>query len=304
MATVIQRLVEFATVHPNDRIARQIERAGQPEPANTDLGRPKKLGLPPLSELGTDLLGATRLARTIVVVRPFALTALYAFLFLQGWWPVAILLTPYIYATAGAAVHDLVHKTLGFADRWHGIILSMVGLLVLESGHTLRESHQVHHRKLHTAIDPEGYVDRYGDFRTLGEGPLYKHYLACWAMRNRPNSRAWVAFEALGAQSLIISAVVLGWKIPVFGVYIGLIVLGSWLFPYVGVKLVHSDPGENVLEGTTTLRGSLVSWLGCGLTFHLEHHLYPRVPGHKLRHLAKRLDGRLAELGVEPTQLV
>ncbi len=301
---VIRRLIELATVHPNDRVARQIERVGQPEPPNTELGRPKKLGLPPLSELGTDLLGATPRARAIVIIRPFVIVTLYAVLALKGWWLPAIALIPYIYVTTGAAVHDLVHKSLGVPDRYHGLILSVVGALALESGHTLRETHRVHHRKLHTAVDPEGYVDRYSSFRTLGEGPLYKHYLACWVMKNRPNSRKWVAVEALWAQSVIILALVIGWRFPVFGVYIGLTVLGSWLFPYVGVKLVHSDPGNNVLTGTRTIRGSFISWIGCGLTFHLEHHLYPRVPGHKLGQLAERLDGRLAELGVEPTQVM
>lgn len=301
---VLQRVVELATVHPNDRAANRIAMIGELEPANTELTRPKTLGLPSLSELGTDLLGATRRDRWIVIGRPFALGLVYIVLFQLGWWIVSLALIPYIYLTAGAAMHDVIHKTLGVSKRWHGVTLFAIGSIVLESGHTLRETHQVHHRKLHTSIDPEGYVDNYSSLRTLGEGPFYKHYLACWVLRNRPNSRAWVVAEALWAQCSIILGLILGWKLPVFGVYIAATVLGSWIFPYVGVKLVHSDPGNNVLKGTRTMRGKLVSLLGCGLTFHLEHHLYPRVPGHKLRHLAKRLDGRLVALGVEPTQMV
>ena len=302
--TTLQRLIEVATVHPNDRIARQISDHGAPNPPNTELGRPRKLGLPPLSELGADLLGATPLARTIVIGRPFLLVIAYFVLFSAGWWPAAIMLTPYIYLCTGAAVHDLIHKSLGVPDRIHGLVLSATGALALESGHTLRETHQVHHRKLHTRVDPEGYIDEFSNLRALGEGPLYKHYLACWVLKNRPNSRAWVVVEALWAQSMVIAALVFGWRYPAFGTYIALIVLGSWSFPYVGVKLVHSDPGDNVLNGTITLRGRFISWIGCGLTFHLEHHLYPRVPGHKLRHLAPRLDKHLAAAGVEPVRML
>lgn len=302
--TLIGKLVELLTVHPNDRIAHQIALTDQAHPPNTELGRPRKLGLPPLSELGTDLLTTSPLACAIVIGRPFALVALYFITFNIGWWPVAIALTPYIYLTVGAAVHDLIHKSLGVPDRLHGILLAVVGALALESGHALSETHQVHHRKLHTSVDPEGYVDDFSMIRTLGEGPFYKHYLACWVLKNRPNSRPWVVAEALWAQGTILAALVLGWNHHAFGVYIGLIVLGSWLFPFVGVKLVHSDPGDNVLGGTVTLRGRIISVIGCGLTFHLEHHLYPRVPGHKLRHLAPRLDERLDELGVEPVQIV
>ena len=154
----VRRLIELLTIHPNDRVAHRIARFGEPEPPNTELGRPKKLGLPPLSELGPDLLGATPLAATIVISRPFLLVAVYFALFSIGWWPIAIALTPYIYLTAGAAIHDLIHKTLGVPDYLHGILLSATGALVMESGHTLRETHQVHHRKLHTSVDPEGYL--------------------------------------------------------------------------------------------------------------------------------------------------
>ena len=155
-----------------------------------------------------------------------------------------------------------------------------------------------------TSVDPEGYVDNYSSLRTLGEGPLYKHYLACWVLRNRPSSRKWVIAEALWAQAMWIGALVVGWRYPALGVYILLIILGSWVFPYVGVKLVHSDPGDNVLGGTITLRGRFVSWIASGLSFHLEHHLYPRVPGYKLRELAPRLDERLDGLGVEPVKIL
>lgn len=304
-SSALHRLIELATVHPIDRFARQIEMQGQPEPANTELGRPNRLGLPKLSELGADLLQASLFARVVVVLRPFALIVLYALIFEAGWWPVAMLLIPYIYLTAGAALHDLMHRALGIPNMVNHALLFAVGALVLESGHTLRETHQVHHRKLHTRVDPEGYVDEYTPMRALGEGLFYKHYLACWVMRNRPKSRPWVLAEGLLVQVVILLALVIGWRVPAFGVYVGSTVLGSWLFPYVGVKLVHAEPDDgNVLTGTVTLRGAFVSWIGCGLTFHLEHHLYPRVPGHKLRTLSKRLDTRLGELGVEPLQVV
>ena len=300
--SISRRLLDFATVHPNDRIAAQIERAGKEEPPNTELGRPTSLGLPKLSDLGHDLLETPPMTRWFVLTRPFLMAAFYAVLFTIGWWPVAILVTPLVYMTAGAALHDLLHHSLGVSPRLHGILLFLIGGLVLESGHTLQATHQVHHRKLHTAIDPEGYVDRYGHLRTLGEGPLYKHYLACWVMRNRPHLRPWVVVEALWAQGVIVLALVVGWQIPVFGVYIALTVFGSWIFPYVGVKMVHNDPGDDVLQGTRTLRGALVNRLSCGLSFHLEHHLYPRVPGHKLHTLSQRLDGRFEKLNVTPTK--
>ncbi len=299
-----ERLIEFLTVHPNDRMARRIAMAGEAEPANTDLAYPKRLGLPPLSELGADLLETSAWTRVFVLTRPVLFVALYAFVFHIGLWPLALVVIPIIYLTTGAALHDLLHKTLGLPERLHGVLLALMGGLILESGHTLQATHQVHHRKLHTSADPEGYVDRYGNLRTLGEGLFCKHYLACWVMRNRPNVRRWVIAEGMWAQVAILSGVLLALRFPVFGVYIAATVMGSWLFPLVGVKLVHRDPGRDVLQGTKTFRGVVVSRFGCGLSYHLEHHLYPRVPGHQLRHLSERLGERLHEAGAVPTQAV
>lgn len=300
----MERLVELATVHPIDRVATRIAMAGESEPPNSDLGYPKRLGLPPLSELGSDLLTTSPWTRLVVLTRPFLIAAAYVVLFQLGLWPVAILVIPFIYLTGGAALHDLCHKALGVKDPWRDIIISAVAGLILGSGHTIAATHQVHHRKLHTSIDPEGYVDNYSYLRTLGEGPMYKHYLACWAVKNRPKARPWVLAEGLWVNLTILSALVFGWRFPVFGVYIAITVFGSWLFPFVGVKLVHSDPGDDVLQGTRTVRGRLISRLGCGLSFHLEHHLYPRVPGHQLRHVSERLGSQLNDLGVAPTQAV
>lgn len=297
-----ERLIELATVHPIDRVASQIALAGGPEPANTDMGHPKRLGLPPLRELGQDLLETSAWTRFVVLMRPFLIAALYVGLFQVGLWPLAMLAIPFLYLTGGAALHDLCHKSLGVSDRWHDIVLCAVGALILGSGHTIRATHQVHHRKLHTAIDPEGYVDSYSYLRTLGEGPMYKHYLACWVMKNRPKARRWVMVEGGFVNLTILAALVAGWKFPVFGVYIAVTVFGSWLFPFFGVKLVHSDPGDDVLQGTRTVRGKIISRLGCGLSFHLEHHVYPRVPGHQLKFLSERLDGSLHDLGVAPTR--
>jgi fatty acid desaturase len=40
------------------------------------------------------------------------------------------------------------------------------------------------------------------------------------------------------------------------------------------------------------------------LTYHLEHHLYPQVPSHRLAELARRLDPFLAAAGVRPNRII
>jgi len=58
------------------------------------------------------------------------------------------------------------------------------------------------------------------------------------------------------------------------------------------------------LTQTRTLRGHLVPAVFLELTYHLEHHLYPQVPSHRLAELARRLDPFLARQGVRPRRVI
>jgi beta-carotene hydroxylase len=58
------------------------------------------------------------------------------------------------------------------------------------------------------------------------------------------------------------------------------------------------------LEQARTMRGTIVPALFMNLTYHLEHHLYPQVPGMNLRRLALRLDPLLAARGLRPTHVL
>jgi beta-carotene hydroxylase len=40
------------------------------------------------------------------------------------------------------------------------------------------------------------------------------------------------------------------------------------------------------------------------LTYHLEHHLYPQVPSHRLAELARRLDPFFERAGVQPRRVL
>lgn len=64
--------------------------------------------------------------------------------------------------------------------------------------------------------------------------------------------------------------------------------------------LRHRNYGDAPLSQTHTLRGSIVPALFLELTYHLEHHLYPEVPSHKLSELSRRLDPLLRQAGVRP----
>jgi beta-carotene hydroxylase len=66
------------------------------------------------------------------------------------------------------------------------------------------------------------------------------------------------------------------------------------------VHVPHRDYGETPLTQTHTLRGTFIPALFLELTYHLEHHLYPRVPSHNLPELSRRLEPYFQEAGIEP----
>jgi beta-carotene hydroxylase len=68
--------------------------------------------------------------------------------------------------------------------------------------------------------------------------------------------------------------------------YAAMVIVGSWVYPPPEVHLPHRNFGPTPLTRTHTLRGRVVPAVFLELTYHLEHHLYPEVPGHHLAELS------------------
>ena len=85
--------------------------------------------------------------------------------------------------------------------------------------------------------------------------------------------------------------------------YGGLLVLGTWLFPFVFVYLQHDATGSSPLFQTRCFRGRWLPALMLHHSYHLEHHLYPNVPARNWRELARRLDPHLEAAGVKPVRV-
>jgi beta-carotene hydroxylase len=134
----------------------------------------------------------------------------------------------------------------------------------------------------------------------IASGPTFLFRLWFWAYRSRPDERRWLVAEAivlpavfaLGILALPYTSAILGYTI--------LVVVAGWWYPVFSVWLPHRNFGLRPEFQAWTTRGHLIPRLFRPLAFHLEHHLYPKVPSHNLALLSARLDGRLRELGVSP----
>ena len=258
--------------------------------------------LPGLAELGRDLLVTTPWRRRGALARPLVGIAVFVLAVRAGWWWLTPIAMFAVFVAVVTVTHDVVHRSLGLGRRASDWALLGLGMVLLESGHAYRSTHQQHHRVFPGDGDPEGYPARMSFSGAVLHGPVFLAGLWVWAYRQR-RDRGWLLVEA-AAPVLAVGAAVALWPVtPGPAVYVGGAIVGSWVYPLLTVYLPHHDYGDTPLTQTRTLRGRILPRVFLELTYHLEHHLYPQVPSHHLAELSRRLDPTLAREGVRPRRV-
>ncbi len=273
-----------------------------------DQVKPARLraGLPPLRELGLDLLETNGWQRW----QPFAMPYLYAAAFMlgwhQGWWILCAVALVMVFSACATSTHDVVHGTLGLTRRTNEWALFLLGAPVLESGHAYRFTHLEHHRIFPDHDDIEGEAAHQPIWKVLVTGPMFLPRLWWWSWQRsqkRPQQRRWLLVEGLlPILFLIAGGLLLPWTASVLA-YGVTVILSSWLYPLFAVHLPHRRFEEKPIGMAWTCRGWLIPKLFLPLAFHLEHHLYPQVPSHNLPKLAWRLRKEWGQRGVVPIQV-
>jgi beta-carotene hydroxylase len=258
--------------------------------------------------LGEDLLMTTRKQRRLALARVFLGVTAYALAAYANIWWITPFLVFLIFVAVVTSTHDVVHGSLGLSRKQTDWALFVLGAALLESGHAYRITHLQHHRIFPGPDDPEGDPARLTFLKAVLSGPLFLPRLWRWAYaRSEPRSaqRRWLIAEAgfaLAVQALGL-LLCLWARTPAVLIYSVLAIVGSWVYPLLTVHLPHRHYGESPLTQTHTLRGRLIPALFLELTYHLEHHLYPRVPSHNLPELSRRLDPLLRKAGVRPVRV-
>jgi beta-carotene hydroxylase len=241
--------------------------------------------------------------RAIALARPFLGVALFAVVAWLGWWWATPLVMFGIFVAVVTVTHDVVHRSLGLGRRATEWALLATGAVLMESGHAYRITHLQHHKRFPNDDDPEGYPAKLGFVGAICYGPVFRVRLWLWAYA-RGRQRTWLIAEAIMPfAALATGALVSRWTLYPLA-YVVMAIVGSWVYPLLTVYLPHHDYGDTVLTQTRTLRGHVIPAMFLELTYHLEHHLYPQVPTHRLAELARRLDPFFAEAGVRPRRVI
>jgi fatty acid desaturase len=230
--------------------------------------------------------------RELLLPLPFLAAARVAFAFDVPVLP--YLASAYFFLAGLRVVHDAFHDNLALARRAnHGLLFALSGAM-LGSMHAVRITHLQHHRDCLGADDVEGQTARRSAWRAIGAGLAFpvRLHRAAWR-RASAADRRWIAAElALSAALVGLAAARVADQLTH---HVVLMLIAQGLTGFFAVWTVHHDVDEE-RQVARTLRHRVKSALALGMFFHLEHHLFPRVPTCHLPELAERLDRAAPEL--------
>ncbi len=117
-------------------------------------------------------------------------------------------------------------------------------------------------------------------------------HAAAFRLANERQMR-WLVVEL--ALTVVILVAALALPVAALQYHVLAMAIGQTLAGFFAVWTVHHDC-DRWAHIARTLRNRLKSAVAFNMFFHLEHHLYPRVPTCRLPILAERLDRAVPEL--------
>lgn len=204
--------------------------------------------------------------------------------------------------------HEAVHGVLCRNRRLNHLFGALCAWPVLQNFAAYRVLHLEHHTNLGVEGDPDHYENYTGRRwliyamhwgRLIAGYPAYLVAIPFLAFRQGTRrDRIWLSVEVIGAASLLVTACLV---LPTVWLVHG------WLIPMAIINTLVNIRGmtqhtllaeaDDVVRGTRTILGDpLLRFFMMNENYHLEHHLYPRVPWYRLPALHAALRQQLDAL--------
>jgi fatty acid desaturase len=143
--------------------------------------------------------------------------------------------------------------------------------------------------------DLEAMSARGNAWQALLIGPWFPVRLHLTALvRARGRVRRWIVAELLG-NALWLGLVLGVLDVPLLRLHVLSMAVGQCLTAFFAVWTVHRDC-EHSHFIARTLRRPFLNLISFNMFFHVEHHLFPKVPTCHLPRLATRIDQVAPEL--------
>lgn len=192
-------------------------------------------------------------------------------------------------------VHNAYHGSIGISRAACDWVMFVLSVLMLGSMHVIQFHHLRHHRHCMDGEDVEAMSARMSGWKAILLGPLFPLRLHVSALRwASPLQLRWIHAELLANGAWVLFVFVFS-DYPVLRYHILAMAVGQSLTAFFAVWTVHHDCDRSHFIART-LRRPIMNPLTAHMFFHLEHHLFPKVPTCHLPELAKRLDQAAPEL--------
>jgi fatty acid desaturase len=191
--------------------------------------------------------------------------------------------------------HDVFHANLRL-PRWADhVVLAVMSPAMLGSLHAVRVTHLRHHTHCMDDDDAEAASARATAVRALMLGPMFalRTHAAGLAGATREQRRV-ISVELAACAAMLVLAFTRPLLSPLSW-HVVLMVAGQCLAPFFAVWTVHRGCDRSHFIART-LRNRVKSLIVLDMFYHVEHHLFPRVPTKRLPELARRLDHAAPEL--------
>ena len=242
-----------------------------------------------------DLVPLSRLeiAKQVFLPIPWVTTSLI--LAYYGVYIPALAFSFIFFLTGLRVVHDAYHLALGLSREKTDWVIYWLSFIMLGSMHAVKLTHLHHHLHCMDDEDVEAASALMPWWRAILVGPIFpvkNHLFALSVAKQR--DRRWIYFEL--ATSVVLFILGFGvLHVPVLRYHLLAMTVGQCLTSFFAVWTVHHDCDRSHYIART-LRNRIKSVVAFEMFFHLEHHLFPKVPTCHLNRLSKRLDEAAPEL--------
>lgn len=211
----------------------------------------------------------------------------------KQWYLAALPCSFMFFLTSLRQVHNAFHYTLGTPKKVTEFTIIINSVLMMTAMHAVKYNHMRHHKYCLQDADVEGHCAKMSAVQALLYGPIYIYRQHAEALHHGGKT----AVRYIIAEMLL--AVAFGFG--VFALHIGflqyhIIVMcaGECCTAFFAVWTVHHGCDEEVFARTVSNRWK--NRFTYNMFYHLEHHLFPKVPTIKLPEVSKRMKEELPDL--------
>jgi fatty acid desaturase len=170
-----------------------------------------------------------------------------------------------------------------------------LSIVMLGSMHAIQWNHLRHHAHCLDADDIEAMGAHLPAWKAFVIGPLFPLRLISAALQGaRGRQLSWIRAELI-ANAIVILLIVTILPLPFLLFHLVAMSIGNCMTAFFAVWTVHHDCDRSHFIART-LRSRWINFITYNMFFHVEHHLFPKVPTCHLPQLAARLDQVAPEL--------